>query len=328
MTRRDIKSSLKCLYRAADGLRRNMQRRLHEQIAGRRKGQKERFEAYQSRFKPMYEDLKRHSVEKFMTPAWKRFICRMEKKLVPLPFDFLHPDKSVLGCMWPGPSANISPCIEFLSKRLPPGSAEEILMEDSVGRPPLMPDYLSSTSIVYKAADLVSFFSITGGSFSDMRAVVEWGGGYGCLAKIAKRMSPNPLTYIIIDLPLISSIQWLYLSTIFGESAVRLFRDGSESIQEGKFNLIPVCFAEKYSLKADLFISTFALNESSPYAHDFVDRRDFFGAEHILLAYLNPGNSTCREGRPIIESMALKRGLKIREHHKASVSLCSLYAYR
>ncbi len=195
-------------------------------------------------------------------------------------------------------------------------------MEDPIGRPLLTPAFLSSKNLIRLAADLVWLSQKTNSALSDMRTVIEWGGGYGCMAKIARRMSPGRLTYIIIDVPLISSLQWLYLSTIFGESAVNLFHDGTESIQEGKFNLIPVCFVEKYSLKADLFISTFALSESSAYAHDFVDKMNFFGAKHIWLEY-HGMVSVFRERYPIIESMALKHGLKIESPRRFQ-----FYAYR
>ena len=43
--------------------------------------------------------------------------------------------------------------------------------------------------------------------------------------------------------------------------SVEYLRDDTSKHQ--KINLLPICFAEQYELKTDLFVSTWALNESS-----------------------------------------------------------------
>ena len=117
-----------------------------------------------------------------------------------------------------------------------------------------------------------------------MSTVIEWGGGYGNMAKLFRRFN-NKHTYTIIDTPLFSCLQWLYLSTIFGEDSVKILRNSEESIYKGKINLLPVCFSESIDLYADLFIATWSLSESSKYAQDYVKSEKFFNAEHLLIAY-------------------------------------------
>ncbi len=49
--------------------------------------------------------------------------------------------------------------------------------------------------------------------------------------------------------------------------------------------MLPVCFIENYELRANLFISTWALSESSKGSQDFVAKSKWFNSEHILLVY-------------------------------------------
>lgn len=56
-------------------------------------------------------------------------------------------------------------------------------------------------------------------------------------------------------------------------------------IEEGKVNILPVGLAEGRTPEADLFISTWALSESSPAAQELVVGRDWFGARSLFLGY-------------------------------------------
>jgi hypothetical protein len=55
-------------------------------------------------------------------------------------------------------------------------------------------------------------------------------------------------------------------------------------VAAGKVNLLPVAAAAEATLEADLFVSTWALNESAPSAQRIVLERDFYGADGLLLA--------------------------------------------
>ena len=110
-------------------------------------------------------------------------------------------------------------------------------------------------------------------------------------AKIYKRFSKK-ITYIIIDIPIFTCLQWLYLSSIFGEKNVNLIKNISDNIENEKINLIPVVFIENYNLNGDLFISTWALSESNEYSQELVIKKNWFNAPHLLLAQGSPSNST------------------------------------
>ena len=101
------------------------------------------------------------------------------------------------------------------------------------------------------------------------------------------RINPRA-TYTIIDLPIFSFIQALYLSTVFGHEKINIISNVNHDIQKEKINIIPLNegVLRKLALsKTELFVSTWALSESSEYAQRFVKASSFFNADYLLLAH-------------------------------------------
>ena len=148
-------------------------------------------------------------------------------------------------------------------------------------------------------------FKQSGGTLNGQKTIVEWGGGYGCMAKIIMRIN-SEITCIIIDLPLVSCIQNNYLVELFGKDHVNLILSTKNKIKENKINILPLGLIKSFKLKTDMFISTWALSESSKYSQDYVRKNNFFGAKNILMAY-SKGSETFP--RPIeIEKDLINRG--------------------
>jgi hypothetical protein len=143
--------------------------------------------------------------------------------------------------------------------------------------------YKTSHNSIHHLCHLIKFAEKTQCDFERIERVVEWGGGYGNLAKIFRRL--KPATYCIVDTPLFSMVQWLTLAAALGVDSVNLLRRPGDEIQTGKVNLVPLSFVENLRIQADLFISTWALSESSKYSQDYVVSRRWFDATHLLLAY-------------------------------------------
>jgi hypothetical protein len=78
---------------------------------------------------------------------------------------------------------------------------------------------------------------------------------------------------------------WLYLSSVLGEDQVALWLDPDAPLIPGRVNVAPVSLIGDRSPQCDLFVSTWALSESTRASQDFVADRDWFGADHLLLAY-------------------------------------------
>ena len=114
--------------------------------------------------------------------------------------------------------------------------------------------------------------------------VVEFGGGYGNLARIFRNLG-HAGGYVIIDLPLFCCIQYVYLATLFGSDAVRILSGPGEGVFDDAIRLVPISILERIRLEGDLFISTWALSESPSAAYDLTLRRNWYGAREILLGF-------------------------------------------
>ena len=163
----------------------------------------------------------------------------------------------------------------------------QLLREDPVGDPPhcfkSAAGVRTSSNTVHQLHHLLRFQSETRRTIAGARTVVEWGAGYGSLAKLLLRLHGGTPTCVLIDTPVFSAVQWLYLSTVLGERRVVLHLRPGGPIAGGRVNIVPAAFAGELDLWADLFISTWALNESPPEAQRLVLERDFFGADALLL---------------------------------------------
>lgn len=102
--------------------------------------------------------------------------------------------------------------------------------------------------------------------------VVEWGGGFGNMARLISQMY-NPASYEIVDLPYMNEIQRAYLDKAEVNAATT-----SDPDQISDMDGVGV------------FISTWALSECNRSAMEYVVERKFFGASHFLMAAQQPND--------------------------------------
>ena len=136
---------------------------------------------------------------------------------------------------------------------------------------------------VHHLHHLMRFEQSTGKKIGAINNVVEFGGGYGNMARIVNNIG-SCKTYSIVDLLLFSCIQYVFLSTVAGNNQVA-FDDGNAK-GNTKFLLHPLFRADSpVNLRGELFLSTWALSESTRAAYEWVTACDWFGATSLLLAY-------------------------------------------
>lgn len=262
-------------------------RKLHEKLVSKKLQQKNQFNAIKNNFSMYYEKLKRYNIDKFTTPLWKKFNKKIEKSFLPIPsFYFLNNPTIMISMFATRGGKWLKDELSFLEDRVEKKKLKYVLEEDYAGDPLLLnSSYLTSHTAIHHLYHFVKFLNVTGCKVNTLNTIVEWGGGYGSLIRLLKRFIPKKVTYIIIDTPLFTSIQWLYLYTIFGEKEIGLLLGPEDKIQKNKINLVALPFLNNLNIKSDLFISTWALSESSQYSQDYVLKSDWFGAKHLLLAY-------------------------------------------
>jgi hypothetical protein len=160
-----------------------------------------------------------------------------------------------------------------------------LLREDVAGLPRLLDtEFGASSMTVQHAFHLMMLWQSTGVDPRSLSSVTEWGGGYGGLARIVRRLAPDG-TYVIFDLPAMLAIQWAFLTSIFGEEQVEVSDATTAPLVQGRINLKLAKAPPESQVCSGLFVSTFGLSECSSNLQEAVARTLWPAAEHILVAY-------------------------------------------
>lgn len=174
-------------------------------------------------------------------------------------------------------------------------AAKKLLPEDYIGLPVITNlRYRTSAQRAYHASHLSAYTNATQKKFWENACIAEWGGGYGNMARIIRKMNPS-VTYILIDLPELLALQYIYLASLEGEDQVHVILPSSDvSVVKGLINLVPAhhLLAQRGDrISCDGFVSTWAVTESPKESQEFVLGRRFFGAANILIASICDRNN-------------------------------------
>jgi len=251
------------------------------------------FNALRNNFSDIYNKLKKYDIAQFTMPFWKNYNAKLENVFLPYPPFLFLKDPIIRSTMFVTRGGKfLREELTFLEKKISKKKLKSLLQEDYVGDPLLSNStYLTSHNNIHNLYHLIRFLDKTKCSLNQIDTICEWGGGYGNLAKIFKRLKSTPSTYIIFDTPLFSCIQWLYLATILGKQSVNLLQNPEDTIHAEKINLISICFLDYHKISANLFISTWGLSDSSKHSQDYVITHEWFNSKHILLAYQDSNNN-------------------------------------
>ena len=182
--------------------------------------------------------------------------------------------------------------IDFILKVWTHMKARAVLREDYIGLPEINNGrFATSTNRSHHAYHLAYYEHKVKKSVEKWNNVIEWGGGYGDMARLVRKLNEK-CTYTIFDLPELCALQYIYLYGLLGEQ-VNLVVPGEGPIIEGKINVAPVSIlmSEESKVSAETFISTWGLTESPKEAQVSVFQRDFLGAKNILIASSPDGHN-------------------------------------
>lgn len=139
--------------------------------------------------------------------TWHRDLCRHVTREDPRRFLRWQP---ILGTMF----AEEVPFVRAEFDELVAAGARGRLAEDLVGDPPPLsyaPD--SSGNLVHHTYHLLRFHRATGRTLADYEQIVELGGGYGSMCRLALREGFGG-RYVIADLPSFLALQRFYLDQL------------------------------------------------------------------------------------------------------------------
>lgn len=257
-----------------------------------RRKKAENFNKVQAKMKALYlENRDGYEYLEFVMPLWQQNMREIERLFLNgFSFSFLnyHVIKTTMFMYtfnyWRNTQKKL--IAEYFAKP----DAKSILREYNVGRPLLNDiEYSASGNNIHHLYHAIKFFAETKTKASDFNVILEVGGGYGNMAKIFKSLNKTS-TYIIIDIPIFSYIQVVYLKTLYGEEAVNIVHGNNINIRIGCINLVPLDKRNIYAVAkaighVDLFISTWALSESNEAMQELIKQLEYFKAKYLLLAY-------------------------------------------
>lgn len=115
-----------------------------------------------------------------------------------------------------------------------------------------------------------------------IETIVEFGGGYGNLARLIKQALPES-TIVMIDFPELCALQWFFLKNTAQNSTVVFHRTLPLEIVPKAINLIPLHLLDSIFFKTDLFISTFGLSECPQHLQENIIEKRFFDARYCYI---------------------------------------------
>jgi len=156
--------------------------------------------------------------------------------------------------------------------------------ESKIGQPVVDPVIgLGTPAIMGTSVDHFFYLSrITQELIPKFKSCVELGGGYGGLSRIIRIYQPK-ITYVLIDLPEALSLQLLYHKLNFPNFPAIPHYQEKIKIQSGALNLVPVWSFESLKVRPDIFISTYALTETTDQLREDVVKLNFFEAKTVYI---------------------------------------------
>jgi hypothetical protein len=158
-----------------------------------------------------------------------------------------------------------------------------VTREDDFGNPPRLSfDDGASGNLIHQAYHLALWEDVTGKRIEYLKRIVEFGGGYGAMCKIVRRLGFEG-DYVIYDLPELSLIQRYYLSNLGIQADLSLV-DGLTDIERipagdlliGLYSLTEAPIALRNTFTASRFPAYLIAHQDEYFGENLSEWSDFF----------------------------------------------------
>jgi hypothetical protein len=129
---------------------------------------------------------------------------------------------------------------------------------------------LSSDHMIHQANHISQFLSRTSCKLTDLKAIYEFGGGYGCMCRLIHNLGFSG-KYTIMDLPAVQVLQKWYLGRTVKQGQLVYLLDSKEFMEQIE--------------GGSLFIATWSLSEVSYALRDAILQAVLDKANYILIAF-------------------------------------------
>jgi len=162
------------------------------------------------------------------------------------------------------------------------------ITEVPIGNPIRTPDMRTSANRIHQAYHIARFFDHRKNRIEDLKCIMEFGGGYGCMCHLLCSMGFKG-EYVLYDLPHFSQLQKYYLTST--GLTVRSSADGARTSNPSiwcvsSFQELDVVLERIGLTDPSLFIATWSLSEAPVAVRNLVSKR-IGGFSSFLIGYQN-----------------------------------------
>jgi hypothetical protein len=176
--------------------------------------------------------------------------------------------------------------IPFLKKNILNNDLKVLLEESCALQGTIIDEeFQTSESRVNHLTHLTIFELEIGVKIQSLETIMEFGGGYGGMTLLLRKMNPTA-TIVVIDFPEMITVQKYYIDTSLGDGHTNVKICDSDAIVEGAINYI--CIADLKNINfvnVSLLIATWSLSEANLATQELVSNKKLFNANHLLYGY-------------------------------------------
>ena len=242
-------------------------------------------------YEDIWEKIKGYNTSTFMTEMWSEHLEYIKKHFFEEPYNLFHHDIIRYAMYLTAGNELAKKQISYLEKSysekilnfyLPEIQTFEHVISNS--------KYNCSESRIQHLTHLTFAQDKLKIKLNQLNSFVEFGGGYGGMTSLIKRINPNS-TILVIDFPIMLLVQMYYYYPIHKEN-INIMDNNNNNIIEGKINLCPINIVKDINFNPfDLFIATWSLSESNKKTNDIIlNELNLFDSKNILYGYRDYGN--------------------------------------
>lgn len=215
--------------------------------------------------------------------AWPRHRYEIRKHILEHDISHFLSWSTVVATMFVGNNKWVDNEFYELQSRFDFARLKNAILEENIGKPErlLIADY-TSPNLVHQLYHLVQWMDVSEKSADKLDVIVEFGGGYGAMCAIVKRLGFTG-DYYLFDFPEFLLLQQYYLSQIKQDENVHF-----KVMDNNRFPVPPA--------QVDLFIACFSLSEAERELRDaffgmtnaewnLIAHQPFFGGDNLTKYY-------------------------------------------
>ena len=247
-------------------------------------------------------------------PKWFDFHKMMKDEFIGDPKEFLRKPtfrNTVSVTVIPFFSNHLRLYLKYINKWYSKSSLKKLLYSSSVGKPYFVSIKFHTTFIriqhlyqigLNKFLSGIDLLSING-------TIVDFGAGYGDMANLIYGNNSFKPTYILIDLPIMSFVQYSYLKTMHNGN-IFLLSTLEDSVIDHAINIVPLHLISKITNRIDMFLATYSLTETNHKVVNFLQSSNVLESNRFFIAYQSK-NIAFPDGPIIAGRLKSDLGLKL-----------------